>query len=57
MKKGNRSIIEYVLRVKVISNSLFVVGDSISEQDQIHSILDGLPEEYDSFIMQIYGNS
>lgn len=28
-KKGSRSIIKFVLRIKTIANSLLVVGDSI----------------------------
>lgn len=43
-----------MLRIKAIANSLLAVGDSISEQDQIDSILDGLPEEYNPFVMQMY---
>lgn len=45
-KKGSRSIYEYVLCIKAISDSLLAIGDSISEQDQIDAILEGLPEEY-----------
>lgn len=52
MKKGNISINEYVLQFKAI---VIAVGDSISEKDHIVSILDGLPEEYNSFVMQMYG--
>src|SRR3954470_9683143 len=55
-KKGNRTITEYVLRIKAIANSLLAVGDSITEQDQIDSILEGLPEEYNPFVMQMYGS-
>lgn len=51
-KKGNISINEYVLQFKAI---VIAVGDSISEKDHIVSILDGLPEEYNSFVMQMYG--
>lgn len=32
-----------------------MIGDPISEQDQIDTILDGLPEEYNSFGMMVYG--
>lgn len=31
-------------------------GNSITMQYQINSILDGLPEEYNLFVMQIYGS-
>lgn len=48
---------EYVLRVKYNVNSLLNIGDSILDQDQIDSILDGLSEKYNMFFMQMYGNS
>src|SRR4051812_48064070 len=54
-KKGNKNITEFVLRIKAIANSLLAVGDVITEQDQIDSILNGLPEEYSPFVMQMYG--
>ena len=55
-KKGNKSITEFLLRIKAIANSLLAVGDSISEQDQIDYILDGRLEEYNPFVMQMYGS-
>lgn len=57
VKKVNSSIIEYVRRVKTIANLLLVVGNVVSEQDQIDSILDGLPEVYNLFVMQMYGTT
>lgn len=54
-KKGNKSITKFVLRIKAIANSQLAVGDSITKQDQVGSILEGLPEEYNSFVMQMYG--
>ncbi|CAI8596770.1 unnamed protein product [Vicia faba] len=54
-KKGNKFVTEFLLRIKVIANSLLAVGDLITEQDQIDSILNGLPEEYNPFVMQKYG--
>lgn len=56
-KKGTRSVNEYVLRIKSIFDALVATGDSISEQDQIDAILEGLPEEYGPFIMMIYSRS
>lgn len=55
IKKGNISITEVVLRVKDIVNSLLTVGDIVSEQDQIDSIFDGLPKEYNLNVIQMYG--
>lgn len=43
------------MRIQAIANSLIVIGDQIYERDQIDVILQGLPEEYNSFIMMIYG--
>lgn len=56
MKKVKKIHYKVVLRIKVIVNSLLVVGVLISEQDQIDSILDGLPKEYNLFVMQMYGS-
>nr|KYP36809.1 hypothetical protein KK1_042047 [Cajanus cajan] len=57
-KKGpSQPISEYILRIREIINSLIVVGDLVTDQDQIDTILDGLPEDYNSFIMMIYGRS
>ena len=57
IKKGNSYITEYFLCVKAISNLLLVVGDVFPEPDQIDSILDGLLEEYNMFVVQMYGTS
>lgn len=54
--KGNLSITEFLFRVKVITNFLHAVGESILEQDQIDYILDGLSKEYILFVMQVYGS-
>jgi histone deacetylase 1/2 len=55
VKKGTKTITEFILRVRAVANILISIGDSVSEQDQIDSILDGLPEEYNPFVMMIYG--
>lgn len=54
INKSTNSVIEFVVRVKVIVNLLLVVVDVVSEQDQIYSILNGLPEEFNLFGMQMY---
>lgn len=53
-KKGAHSINEYVLRIKAIVDVLVAIGDSVTEQDQIDAILEGLPEEDNPFVMMIY---
>jgi histone deacetylase 1/2 len=57
VKKGTKTITEFILRVRAVANTLISIGDSVSEQDQIDSILDGLPEEYNPFVMMMYGRS
>jgi histone deacetylase 1/2 len=53
-KKLARSVNEYLLRMKSIVNSLIAVGDIVSEQEQVDAILEGLPEDFNSFVMMIY---
>jgi len=36
-----------------VVDSLAAIGSSISAEDHIDAILDGLPEEYDSFVMSV----
>jgi histone deacetylase 1/2 len=55
VKKGTKSITEFVLRIRAFADTLLSIGDSVTEQDQIHSVLEGLPEEYNPFVMMIYG--
>jgi histone deacetylase 1/2 len=53
-KKLARSVNEYLLRIKSIVNSLIAVGDVVSELEQVDAILEGLPKEFNSFIMMVY---
>jgi hypothetical protein len=53
-RKLARSVNEYLLRIKTIINSLVAVGDVVSEQEHVDAILEGLPEEFNSFVMMIY---
>ncbi|MCI12591.1 retrovirus-related Pol polyprotein from transposon TNT 1-99, partial [Trifolium medium] len=53
-KKGTRTISEYVLRIKAIVDSLIAIGDPISDQEHADAILEGLPEEFNPFVMMIY---
>lgn len=43
-KKESQSILEYILRIRAIDNSLFAIGDSISKRDHIDVILQELLE-------------
>lgn len=53
--KGSKSISEYVLIIQDIANSLLVIDDPIPGRDEIDATLQGLLEEYNQFIMMIYG--
>ena len=46
----DKSISEYLLAIKKIVDSLAAIGSAISNDDHIEAILDGLPEDYDSFV-------
>lgn len=48
---------EYLMKLKEIVDSLIAIGDPVIEQDHIDVILEGLPEEYNSFVMMIYSRS
>jgi histone deacetylase 1/2 len=56
-KKASRSISEYLLRIKSLVNSLIAVGDNVTEREQIDAILDGLPEDFNSFVMMMYSKT
>ncbi|GAU37351.1 hypothetical protein TSUD_395330 [Trifolium subterraneum] len=53
-KKMSCSVNEYLLRIKSIVNSPVAVGDIVTKQEQIDAILEGLPEEFNSFVMMVY---
>ncbi|GAU48324.1 hypothetical protein TSUD_351640 [Trifolium subterraneum] len=53
-KKLGRPVSEYLLRIKSIVNSLIAMGVVVTEQDQVDAILDGLPEDFNSFVMMVY---
>lgn len=46
----NRSIQQFLLKVKVIMDSLFATGDPLSSQEQLNEILQGLPPESDVLV-------
>jgi histone deacetylase 1/2 len=51
--KKDKSINEYLLEIKKIVDSLATIGSAVSEEDHIEAIMDGLPEEYDSFVTSV----
>lgn len=50
-KKGNRSIAEYTLRIHALVDSLIAIGETISDQELLDVVIDGLSEEYSTFVM------
>lgn len=53
VQKGNLTICDYLLKIKIISDELSAMGHSIDESDQVTHILDGLPEEYDLVVINV----
>jgi len=51
--KKDRSISAYLLDIKKIVDQLAAVGCPISTEDHIEAVLDGLSDEYDSFITSV----
>lgn len=56
-KKGSSSINEHLLKIKNITDPLASVGHPVSSSDHIDAILNGLPEEYDTFVISINSRS
>lgn len=54
-KKGTRSVNEYVTQTQNLPDSLTVIGVPVFDSDLYDIVLDGLPEEYNSFVMMMYG--
>ncbi|RVW43373.1 Retrovirus-related Pol polyprotein from transposon RE1 [Vitis vinifera] len=52
-KKGGSTIDEYLAKIKVCVDSLASVGVSLSTKDHVESILDGLPNDYESFVTSV----
>lgn len=48
-------ISNYVLRIRDMTYLFLAIGDPIVERDRVDVIIQGLPEEYNPFIMMIYG--
>ncbi|WJX46245.1 hypothetical protein P8452_33064 [Trifolium repens] len=53
MKKDTESISEYLLRIKILIDSLEFAGRSVNLQEHVDVILGGLPEEYDAAVTLI----
>lgn len=52
-KKGTTSISDYLLRIKKSVDALISIGESVSIIEHIDAILEGIPDEYDGFIVSV----
>jgi hypothetical protein len=52
-KKGSMSMIDYIMKVKGVANSLAAIGEPISEQDQVINLLGGLGSDYNAVVTAI----
>ncbi|KAM2234494.1 hypothetical protein PS1_012962 [Malus domestica] len=50
MTKGSSSISEYLQQIKEVTDALAVVGALVDDRDLLLIILNGLPDDYDSFV-------
>jgi len=46
----DQSIIDYLLNIKESVDTLVAIGFPLTIDDHVKVILDGLPEDYDSFV-------
>lgn len=53
-KKGTRTITKYVFRIKACIDGLITIIASISENEHLSYILEGLLEQYNSFVTLIH---
>lgn len=56
MTKGSKSASEYLCKIKVIVNTLILIGDPVSFCDHLEIIFDGLPEEFDALTTLVYNH-
>ena len=53
-KSSDKSMVEYLLNAKSISDSLTAAGSSISDSDLVECVLDGLGHEYKEFVTSLH---
>lgn len=56
-RKGSSSINEYMLKIKNIIDRLTSFGHPVSSNNHIDAVLNGLPREYDTFVVSINSRS
>ena len=47
-------MVNYLARLKTLTDQLAAVGELVSHRDYLAYLLEGLPEEYDSFVTAVY---
>ncbi|RVX17039.1 Retrovirus-related Pol polyprotein from transposon RE1 [Vitis vinifera] len=52
-KKGADPMLEYILKIKTISNNLAAIGEPVKEIDHILQLLGGLGSEYNSIVASL----
>ncbi|KAG6763454.1 hypothetical protein POTOM_030871 [Populus tomentosa] len=52
-KKGSLPMIDYIMKVKGVADSLAAIGEPVSEQDQIMNLLGGLSSDYNAVVTAI----
>lgn len=57
IKNGTVSITEYVMRIKDIVRELAACGYTVSETDQVCSILNGIDRDYDAVHASVSGKT
>ncbi|KAF7820554.1 Retrovirus-related Pol polyprotein from transposon RE1 [Senna tora] len=50
IKKGTKTMSKFLLKIKAIAGALRAIGSLISEHEHMQYILEGLPQEYESFV-------
>lgn len=46
-------MIEYLLQIKALIDSLIAIGGEVSQKDHIEAIFGGLPQDYDPFTIRV----
>ncbi|CAJ2656933.1 unnamed protein product [Trifolium pratense] len=57
LSKGDRTVTDFIQRVRVINESLIFVGDPVPLRNLIEIVLDALPEDYDPVVAAISSKS
>ncbi|KAF3772561.1 hypothetical protein EJ110_NYTH57547 [Nymphaea thermarum] len=53
LKKSSMSVMEYIGRMKAITDQLAVIGSAISAKDKVQQLTDGLGTDFDMFTIAL----